>query len=342
MKLSTLLLSSAALVVAGSAFAADLPAKKGAPAAKAATGCPAFGAGFFQIPGGDTCLAISGYARYNATFAGATSAITQAGSARVNFDARSNTDMGALRAFTRFNASATAGTAASDRAYVGLGGFTAGAYGSTADIAPSATNNIDYQTGYDPSATGMKYSMALGSTTVTVAAEEATNNNGSSYTAKNPDVLLKVSTNLVGASVDVVAASHQNSVGQGYAVLAAGKFVGGPATFGIWGGTSQGAVAYTGTQTASTNYAYDVVSGSMTTGTSFGGSVAFAAGQGTLGIDAVQSNVSVSGATQSTTAYGVQYALAVTKGLTVTPEYQYSNLNNSATNTVYLRIQRDF
>jgi len=48
MKLSTLLLSSAALVVAGSSYAADLPAKKGAPA-KAATGCPAFGVAFSRF-----------------------------------------------------------------------------------------------------------------------------------------------------------------------------------------------------------------------------------------------------------------------------------------------------
>jgi len=340
MKLSTLLLSSAALVVAGSAYAADLPAKKGAPAAKpAATGCPAFGAGFFQIPGGDTCISFSGFARYEGKFVSSTSAMTQVGKGRLVADVRSNSDVGVVRGVVRVNVAATAGTASSDRAYVALGGFTAGAYGSSADIAPSATNNIDYQLGYDPSATGMKYSMPLGSTTVTVAAEEATNTN--SYTAKNPDLLLKVSTSIAGASVDLVGASHQNSAGQGYAFLAAGKFAGGPATFGIWGGTSQGAVTYTGAQ-STTNATYDVVSGSMTTGTAFGGSVAFAAGNGTLGLDAVQSNVSVSGTTYSTTAYGVQYALAVAKGLTVTPEFQYSSVEGTASNTTYLRIQRDF
>lgn len=338
MKLSTLLLSSAALVVAGSAYAADLPAKKGAPAAKAAaTGCPAFGAGFFQIPGGDTCIQFSGFARYEGKFVSSTSAMTQTGKGRLVADVRSNSDAGVVRGVVRVNVAATAGTATSDRAYVNLGGFTAGAYGSTADIAPAATNNIDYQLGYDPSATGMKYSMALGSATVTVAAEEATNTN--SYTAKNPDLIAKLSTTVAGAEVSLVGASHQNSVGQGYAFLAAGKFSGGPATFGIWGGTSQGASAYTGTQST---LAADVSGTTQVTGTAFGASVAFAAGSGTLGVDAVQSNLSASGSTYSTTAYGVNYALAVAKGLTVTPEFQYSSVEGTASNTTYLRIQRDF
>ena len=67
MKITSLLLSSAAVLVAGSAFAADLPAKKAAPAA-AVVACPAFGAGFFQLPGSDTCIQFSGYVRYDATY----------------------------------------------------------------------------------------------------------------------------------------------------------------------------------------------------------------------------------------------------------------------------------
>ena len=65
MKITSLLLSSAAVLVAGSAFAADLPAKKAAPAA-AVVACPAFGAGFFQLPGSDTCIQLSGFVRYDA------------------------------------------------------------------------------------------------------------------------------------------------------------------------------------------------------------------------------------------------------------------------------------
>src|SRR5262245_45215324 len=67
----TLMLGSAAgLLVAGGAQAADLPVK--AKAVEYVRICSAYGAGFFYIPGTDTCIKFGGYLRVDTTFSGGT------------------------------------------------------------------------------------------------------------------------------------------------------------------------------------------------------------------------------------------------------------------------------
>ena len=63
MRLQSIFLSSAALLASATVgFAADLPTKKAAPVEYVRV-CSAFGAGFFYIPGSDTCLKVSGRVR---------------------------------------------------------------------------------------------------------------------------------------------------------------------------------------------------------------------------------------------------------------------------------------
>jgi len=78
MKLTkSLLLGSAAAVVAVSAgYAADLPSKKAAPASYVKV-CDAYGAGFFYIPGTDTCLKIGGKVRVDYAYTPAQSQVSQ-------------------------------------------------------------------------------------------------------------------------------------------------------------------------------------------------------------------------------------------------------------------------
>ena len=59
---SSLLLSSVAAFAVVGAQAADLPSKKAAPSTYVKI-CDAYGAGFFYIPGTDTCLRVGGYVR---------------------------------------------------------------------------------------------------------------------------------------------------------------------------------------------------------------------------------------------------------------------------------------
>src|SRR5215217_6380479 len=67
----SLLLGSAAALVAGAgAQAADLPARKAAPVEYVRV-CDAYGAGFFFIPGTDTCIKVGGRVRADYAFSAA-------------------------------------------------------------------------------------------------------------------------------------------------------------------------------------------------------------------------------------------------------------------------------
>src|SRR4051794_18666636 len=123
---SLLLGSAAGLCAVAGAEAADLPVKKAAPVEYVRV-CTAYGAGFFYIPGTDTCLRVGGRARgefgysqrlsrgvYNSTtFAPVTNSNADAsgfrGLGRLNLDARTQTPYGTLRAFVRFEIANTTG-----------------------------------------------------------------------------------------------------------------------------------------------------------------------------------------------------------------------------------------
>ncbi len=358
MKLSTLLLSSAALLVAGAASAADLPAKKAAPAA-APTGCSAFGAGFFQIPGGDTCIKFAGYMNYEGSYSGDNDAVTaakysQAGNFRLILDARSNTDMGVVRGFARMNA--TSSSAKINRAYAQIGGLTAGKDGSMADIA--GTNAWQYGANLGGgTGEGIKYAFAAGPVTITAGLENAANNNGT-YTADKvtnladrPDVLLSVAGGagmfsfvVVGASHEAVDATAAGATTQGYAVVGrAGVKLDGGFGAAIFGGTSQAASKYT-TDTSVTSIA-DYTGTDKSTGTNFGGEITYSLGTGTFAVAADQSEVKLGAANQKISNIGVSYAFNLVKNFAIEPEFIYTKNEgavNSTSNKLWLRIQRDF
>ena len=113
---SLLLGSAAGLAVVGAAQAADLPVKKAVPIEYVRV-CTAYGAGFFYIPGTDTCLRISGRARAEYGYIGSDSRNVVGGGdlsgftglARFNVDARTQTGYGTLRAFLRLDAASRTG-----------------------------------------------------------------------------------------------------------------------------------------------------------------------------------------------------------------------------------------
>ena len=113
---TSLLGSAAAFAAVAGAQAADLPVKKAAPIEYVRV-CSTYGAGFFYIPGTDTCLRLSGRARfeygYQAPLArsqGAGDYSGYRGLARINLDARTQTAYGTLRAFIRLEAASRTGT----------------------------------------------------------------------------------------------------------------------------------------------------------------------------------------------------------------------------------------
>ena len=104
---SSLLASAAGFAAVAGAQAADLPVKKAVPIEYVRV-CSAYGAGFFYIPGTDTCIRLSGRARLDVGYqptgsrSGTNGDTTgYIGLARINVDARTQTAYGTLRAFVR-------------------------------------------------------------------------------------------------------------------------------------------------------------------------------------------------------------------------------------------------
>jgi hypothetical protein len=137
------------------ASAADLPMKAKAPAVQYVKVCTLYGAGYYYIPGSDTCLKIGGFIRID-MWSGATGAPYESvdfdgkwnrglrefnvkARAWISFDARHQTEYGTLRAYAHLGANLdnVAGSAGSfagglgltpymDRAFIQLAGFTWG------------------------------------------------------------------------------------------------------------------------------------------------------------------------------------------------------------------------
>jgi hypothetical protein len=158
---SLILGSAAALVAVSGARAADAVMMPEPEPVEYVRVCDAYGAGFFYIPGTETCLQISGYVWYQIAAEGfdgievldtttpdpddffvvsddtpsyhlgqaTDEGFYKSVRARVNFDARSETEWGTLRAYIRFQASWNGvgdGAVAADQAYIQLGGLMMG------------------------------------------------------------------------------------------------------------------------------------------------------------------------------------------------------------------------
>lgn len=129
--------------------------------------CEAYGAGFFYIPGTETCLKVSGYVRYDARGGddvykgGDFDTWQKRARATLRFDARSETELGTLRSYieTRFEFVNAVQSTRLPHAYIELGGFRIGETDSrfntwtgggnviaddVIDYAGDATNQISY------------------------------------------------------------------------------------------------------------------------------------------------------------------------------------------------------
>ncbi len=155
---SALLGTAATLVAVAGAQAADLPSKKAAPATYVKI-CDAYGAGFFYIPGTETCLHVGGYVRAEYQYTPAVNTYTPKAETvaatlqsvyaaaaipknlqdtmgyevrgRIEVDARTPTSMGPARTFVRLRTASTSGIRASV-AQVNAGGMALGAATSAA------------------------------------------------------------------------------------------------------------------------------------------------------------------------------------------------------------------
>ena len=158
-----LALAAAAVVgFAGTAQAADL-GKKAPAAANYVKVCDAYGAGYFYIPGSDTCLKIGGFARFQLDAFATNRAVNASGAvfgnerlgnnlrtlarADIQVDARTSTELGLLRSFIEVIAdNGSYGTLAANpltntyvnQAFVQFAGITAGRAQSFYDFFTAA------------------------------------------------------------------------------------------------------------------------------------------------------------------------------------------------------------
>jgi Porin subfamily len=210
---SLLLGSAAGLVAVAGAQAADLPVK--AKPVEYVKICSIYGAGFFYIPGTDTCIKIGGWVRaeYVIGETGNSHAQFMAGGggrnnridstddrfrARtvISLDVRTQTEYGTVRAYNRFGftsdtTTTSTGNLYTERAFIQIAGFTFGKTQSYFDFVGGA---MCYGCGYGGhlsqfgagGTTVFAYSASLGNgLTATIALEDATQRRTAVWDASN-------------------------------------------------------------------------------------------------------------------------------------------------------------
>ena len=172
MNIKSLILGSAAVLVAGGAAqAADLPVAEPVDYVRV---CDAYGAGYFFIPGTDTCLKISGYVRTEAQFhdtdSRADTKFNFWARGQVNFDAKEETELGTLSSRVRLEGDSDNGTTGGEdgdmdiaKAWLSLGGFYMGLItdGGTVDYNAGDIYGGDFDKG-DRTRAQVGYNLALG------------------------------------------------------------------------------------------------------------------------------------------------------------------------------------
>ncbi|NTF06972.1 porin [Agrobacterium rubi] len=134
---SFLIGSAAALAAVSGAQAADAIVAAEPEPLEYVRVCDAFGAGYFYIPGTETCLKFGGYVRFQTNFGrdvlgtAGTSDWNSFTRAQFEVDTKTDTELGTLRGFIGFRGNAEDGSAAGssvfvDQAFIQLGGLTVG------------------------------------------------------------------------------------------------------------------------------------------------------------------------------------------------------------------------
>jgi len=197
-----LLSSAAAIVVVAGAQAADLPSKKAAPATYVKV-CDAKGAGFFFVPGTETCMKIGGYVRVEYDYRGAeatggtytapatntlatshglaTSGWYQRGV--ISVDARTPTAYGDVRAYIQTRIQAGSGTmhqteaSSLEAAYIQFAGFTFGQASQPYSFMSSWGYMSNWWTGWPNGVRQLSYTAVLGGgLSATVSVQDANGN----------------------------------------------------------------------------------------------------------------------------------------------------------------------
>ena len=343
---SLLLGSAAGIVAVASAQAADLPTKKGAPAAEYVKVCtinvggtPIVG---FTLPGSDTCLKISGYDSAQYTIASHSDAGQNAigffNRAQVNFDAVSNTGAGPLLAHLELQADYGTGfdsryggygaglaRTQENSAYITWAGLTVGKHGSFFDYLAGGAAwddfiSPDHSGGPVPLAA---YTVSVGggfSATLSLETPEGIGSEGS----RSPDIVGQLKLTQGWGNAQLSAVAHDvDLIGDsdwGYAVL-------GGLTFNIPG--------YAGADVKLQGvYAYDAIGYSglgSPGGYNYGGQPE---GSGVLGVGGDVTPVVGGFSNSSAWSVAGYLDLPITPQFKISPEASYGEVTYSAGNPV--------
>ena len=235
---SLLLGSAAGLAAVAGANAADLPARQVA-AVEYVRVCSTYGAGFFYIPGTETCLRVGGRARADALYAEPFDRSQDAFGIRVRgriqTDARTATAYGLLRTFVRFEIQQNSGSpfgqtgavsgnnANVAQAFVQFGGLTAGkvtSFWDNPDLPTSHFGTLRFSDAPDIALFAYTFSFGNGfSATLSLEDGIARRNNGSGtfgpgtgtvYAGQNtPDLVGNVRYAGTWGTAQLNAAVHQ-------------------------------------------------------------------------------------------------------------------------------------
>ncbi|WP_210485871.1 porin [Microvirga antarctica] len=152
---SLLLGTVAGLAAVAGAQAADLPSKKAAPVEYVRV-CSTYGAGFFYLPGTETCLRVGGRVRadylYNSPLTRQADSVGFRARGRIQLDARTATAYGLLRSVVRFEITRSSATPFGNTGTIGTAPNVAQAFiqfgGLTAGRVTSFFSNGDLPTGH--------------------------------------------------------------------------------------------------------------------------------------------------------------------------------------------------
>ena len=257
MNIKSLILGSAAALVAAPAMAADLPVAEPVDYVKV---CDAYGAGYHYIPGTDTCLKINGHVEFEVYGGdyyakGTPNRTTQdlvemKTSTNVTFTAREETDLGTLTAVIELDSDGdngnTGSTIALDKAYMQLGGFYAGIAGSLLDFNAGVSYD-DHGIGFgDVNVIGYKGSLGNG-VSYGIALEEY-NKNVTATMQSAPAIVAQLGISQGWGSIVVGAGAYQVRYTNASVDTDLGYLIGGEAsfnvaeglTFGVAGGYDKG------------------------------------------------------------------------------------------------------
>nr|WP_320143177.1 porin [uncultured Cohaesibacter sp.] len=250
---SLILGSAAALVAGGAAQAADLPVAEPVDYVKV---CDAYGAGYFFIPGTDTCLKISGKVEFGVESGGFQSKSSDGGTPEYTrsdnlvsmytettftFDVKEETELGTLAAHMEFDdaSDSNSGTnTAFDKAYLQLGGLYAGMTDSIVDFNAGLYYD-DFGIGHDDlDAIGYVASFGNG-VSATIALEEYTGNETGAGTTM-PSVAARLAVKQGWGSANVAGAVYQVRYADATYDTDMGYIVGTEASFNLMQGLTFG------------------------------------------------------------------------------------------------------